>query len=140
MMSKLIAVLFSVAVLSAPACLLLGCGASLSEVTHDAAAKVDEGAQKLKAVISSTRVQLKPYAAIALALCDQSPVDPAACAEIDSAASRVFEALDKASAALDLYEAGKGDFIDAYDAVDAAFNLAVEYAKKVVDLDQRSQV
>ncbi len=139
-MNRILAVVLATATVAAPFC-MSGC-ASLGETTHDvehAANVVDEGAQKLEAIISSVRVSVQPYAALAVSLCEKSPVDPDACASLDAGAQELFRGLDTAKAALDLYNAGKGDFVDAYDAVVTAVDSAKSYVEKVLALARKAQ-
>lgn len=120
--------------------LLLGGCATLSETTHEAAAEVDEGAQKLQRVIEFVRQNVQPYAQLAVNSCGATPLNVESCQEIEKVAGQLFAALDKAQAALDAYNAGKGDFIDAYEAVEHAIGLAEGYAREVVDLVSRASV
>ena len=119
--------------------LLTGCAAPLSEITHDPTAQVDVGARKLRASISVIRSGLQMYAQTAVELCGVAPVDADACASIDSVASDIVRKLDTATAALDLYEAGKGEFDDAYQAVVEALVSAKDYAAKVMELAARAR-
>lgn len=117
--------------------LLSGCASTIADVKKDVAevgVAVDQGAQKLQAALSVIRSQVQPFAAVAVSLCGASPVSEADCKAIDKAAGELFKALDEAQAALDLYSAGKGDFVAAYNALVQALDLASDYATKVLNL------
>lgn len=114
-----------------------GC-ATLSDVTHEAEV-VDEGAKKLREVVKEIRAGVQQYAQLAVLACGESPLDVEACQELDFAAVKLYAAFKSAEAALDLYDAGKGDFIDAYEAAGKVLELAEDYAQKVVALVERAR-
>ncbi len=140
-MKKFALVLAVAGALSAPMC-LAGCGASLPELTQDAedaANQVDVGAQKVQATISVVRAKVQPYAQLAVQSCAAVKLDEKVCAELDSLGSKLARTLDQAQAALDLYNEGKGDFLDAFNATEQALELAKDYAEKVMSLVQRAR-
>lgn len=128
-------------VLALSLALLAGC-ATLSDVTHEAEESVevvDEAADKLGLVVKSLRAEVAPYAQLSASLCASTPVDPGVCAELEALAQKLARALDDAQAALDMYKAGKADFISAYEAALDALELAEDYASKVVSLAERAR-
>lgn len=117
--------------------LLSGCASTLASVKKDVesvGASIDEGAQKIQASLSVVRAQVQPLAMAAVALCNATPVSPSDCKAVDKAANALLKALADAQAALDLYNAGKGDFITAVNALVHALDLASDYSDKVLSL------
>lgn len=116
--------------------LLLLCGCdTLSNVPKEA----NKVADKVEASVASIRAEIMPYAQTAVQLCSVvAPTNKGLCAELDSLASMLVEALDTAQAAVDAYRAGKGELNDAYQAARRALSIAEEYARKVQELYARS--